>query len=208
MVLRPLCACSTILYFCLILFSRCFCHSRIALFRSIVCHCLISSCVSCCVCHFLWFEFSFLNIIPAIDTSCYFLFLFIVFLHISFHTYYFIQKDLGFCGPNNVDWIKRVLGPICLDLLKPFCRTAVFYGRFVFCCRFAFCCRSLSLTFLSLDLSCFLVFLMGLWALLFIELSFVWAFESCFLLGFLPHGLFRYGFAKMCINKGYGTKRE
>ena len=99
MVLQPLCACSTILYFCLILFSRCFCHSRIALFRSIVCHCLISSCVSCCVCHFLWFEFSFLNTIPAINTSCYFLFLFIVFLHISFHTYYFIQKDLGLCGP-------------------------------------------------------------------------------------------------------------
>ena len=25
------------------------------------------------------------------------------------------------CGPDNVDWIKRVLGPICFYLLEPFC---------------------------------------------------------------------------------------
>ena len=146
-MLRPFCACSTIF-----------------------CFCLISSCVSCCICHFLWFGFSFLHAIPAADTSYYSLFLFIVLLHISFHTYLFIQKDLGLCGPNNIDWIKRVLGPICPYLSKPFYQRTVFYGKVVFCCR------SLSLAFLSFDLSCSLVFLVGLWALLFIGLSSIWAF--------------------------------
>ena len=56
----------------------------------------------------------------------------------------------------------------------------------VFCGRFAFCCRSLSLAFLSLDLSYFFIFLVSLSALLFIGLSCSWAFE--------------YGFAKTCIN--------
>ena len=120
-VLRLLCTCSIVFCFCLILFLRCFHHSRLVLFRSTACLCLISSCVSCCVCHFLWFDFSFLHAIPATDTSCCSLFLFIVFLHISFHAYPFIQKDLGLCGPDNVDWIKLVLGPICLDPLKPLC---------------------------------------------------------------------------------------
>ena len=115
------------------------------------------------------------------NTSYYSLFLFIMLLHISFHAYLFIQNDLGLCEPNNVDWIKRVLGPICLYLSKPFCQRTVFCGRSVFCDRFAFCCRSLSLAFLSLDLSCSLVFLVGLWALLF-------------------HWAFGYGFAKMGIN--------
>ena len=102
-VLRSSYACSTIFCFCLLSFPLCFWHSRIALFRSATCLYLISSCVSCCICHFLWFEFSFLHAIPAVDTSYYSLFLFIVFLHISFHAYSFIQKDLGLYGPNNVD---------------------------------------------------------------------------------------------------------
>ena len=119
-VLRPFCACSTVFCFCLLSFSRRFCHSRLVLFRFAVCFCLISLCVSCCVCHFLWFGFSFLHAILAADTSCCSLFICIVLLHISFHAYLFIQKDLGLCGPNNVDWIKRVLGPICLYLPKPF----------------------------------------------------------------------------------------
>ena len=118
--------------------------------------------------------------------SCNFLFLFIVFLHISFHAYPFIQKNLGLCGPNNVDWIKRVLGPICLCLPKPFYQRTVFCDRFVFCGRFVFYYRSLSLALLSLDLSCSSVFLVGLWALLFIGLSSVWVFG--------------YRFAKMGIN--------
>ena len=31
---------------------------------------------------------------------------------------FFIQKDLGLCGSNNVDWIKRVLGSIYFYLPK------------------------------------------------------------------------------------------
>ena len=52
--------------------------------------CLISLCVSCYVCRFLWFDFSFFYAVPADDTFCCYLFLFIVFLHISFHSYPFI----------------------------------------------------------------------------------------------------------------------
>ena len=196
-VLWSFCACFIIFCFCL---PRRFCRSRLVLFRSDVCFCLISSRVSYCVCLFLWFGFSFLHMIPVADTSCYSLFLFIVLFHINFHAYPFIQKNLGLCGPDNADWIKRVLGPICLNMLKPFCWRTVFCDRFVFCgrsvfcckfvifCRFACCCRLFSLTLLSLDLSYSSVFLVGLWALLFIGLSFVWAFVSCNLLGFLPHG--------------------
>ena len=142
-VLRPFCACFTIFCFCLLSFPRCFYHSKLDLFRSAACFCLISSRVSCCVCHFLRFGFSFLHVISATDISCCSLFLFIVLLHISFHAYLFIQKDLGLCGPNNVDWVKKVLGPICLYLPKSFCQRTVFYGRSVFCCRFVICCRSM-----------------------------------------------------------------
>ena len=93
---------------------------------------------------------------------------------------------MGLCGPNNVDWIKKVLGPIFLYLPKPFCQRIVFCGKAIFCGRFVFCCSSLSLAFLSLDLSYSLVFLVGLWALLFIGFPSSWAF--------------RYKFAKMGIN--------
>ena len=120
-VLRPLYACFIIFFFCLLLFSCYFYRSRITLFRSVVCLYLIFSRVSYYVCHFIWFGFSFLHITPTTNTSYCSFFHFPVFLHISFHTYSFIQKDLGLCGPNNVNWIKRVLGPICLNLLKPFC---------------------------------------------------------------------------------------
>ena len=148
MVLWPFCDCSTVFYFCLLSFPHHFCRSRLVLFYSTVCLYHISSCISCCVRHFplIWLFF-FLHMILATDTSCCSLFLFIVLLHISFHAYLFIQKNLGLCGPNNFDWIKRVLGPICLYLPKPFCRRTIFYGRSVFCGRFvicyisAFCCR-------------------------------------------------------------------
>ena len=168
---------------------RRFYRSRLALFWSAVCFVLFLRAFPAIFVIFLWFGFSFLHVILAADTSYCSLFLFIVLLHISFHTYLFIQKDLGLCGPNNVDWIKRVLGPIYLYLLKPFYWRAVFCNKSVFCYKFVFCCRLLFLAFLSLDLSCSLVFLVGLWALLFIGLSSAWAFELCFLLGFLSHGL-------------------
>ena len=189
MVPRPFCACSTVFCVCL----PCdFCHSRLAFFWSAACFVLFLHAFPTTFVIFLWFGFSFLHVIPTADTSCHSLFLFIVLLHISFYAYPFTQKNLGLCGPDNVDWIKRVLGPICLHLPKPFCQGIVFCGKFVFCgrsifCyRFAFCCRLLSLALISLDLSCSSVFLVDLSALLFIGLSFSWAFG--------------YGFAKMGIN--------
>ena len=184
-MLWPFYACSTIFCFCLLSFPHHFCYSRLVFFRSATCfvlflHAFLAAFVVSCISFgfsFLQFGFSFLHAIPATNTSCCSLFFFIMLLHINFHTYPFIQKNLGLCEPDNVDWIKRVLGPICLDLSKPFCWRIVFCGRFVFCyrfviwCRSAFCCRSLSLALLSLDLSCSSIFLVGFWALLFIGLS-------------------------------------
>ena len=164
-VLRPFCACFTIFYFCLLSFPCCFCHSKLDLFRSAACFCLISSRVSCCVCHFLRFGFSFLHVISATDISCCSLFLFIVLLHISFHAYLFIQKDLDLCGPNNVDWIKKVLGQfvfICQSHSAEELYSATDL-RFVVDLRW--------ICILSLDLSCSSVFLVSLWALIFIGLS-------------------------------------
>ena len=126
-----------------------------------------------------------LPVVPCFFSSCIFI---LVFTPIILY-----KRILAFCGQNNVNWIKRVFGPICPDLLKPFywrivfCGRSIFCYKFVFCCRFAFYCRSLSLALLSLGLSYSLVFLVGLWALLFIGLFSVWAFG--------------YRFAKMGNNK-------
>ena len=117
-VFRPFCGCSTV--FCVCLSHRFWC-SRLVLFRSAACFVLFLHVFPVTFVIFLWFDFSFLHVIPATDTSCHSLFLFIVFLHISFHAYPFTQKNLGLCGPDNVDWIERVLGLICLCLSKPFC---------------------------------------------------------------------------------------
>ena len=110
-----------------------------------------------------------LPIIPCFFSSCFFISV--------FKPIFFIQKDLGLCGPNNVDWIKKVLGPICLCLPKPF------YGRSVFCCRL------LSLAFLSLDLSC--------------SWSSWQAFGSCFSLGFPPYGLLDTNSQKWASTPGF-----
>ena len=134
--------------------------------------CLISSYISCYVCHFLLFDFFFLHAVPFANHS---LFLSIIFFHISFHSYPFIQKDFA---------IKRVLDPICLILPKSF------YWRFVFCNKSVFCCRSLSHAFLFQPrhkstlwfLFCFLFAFLALW-------SSWWTFGLCFVLGFLPHEL-------------------
>ena len=151
-VLRPFCVC----------FPHRFCPSRFVLFCFAACFVLFLHKFPAMFIIFLWFGFSFLFFtwfllltLPIADTSCCSLFLFVVLLHINFQAYPFIQKNLGLCGPNNVDWIKRVLGPICLCLSKPFCQ------RTVLCSKFIFCYRSLSLALLSLDLSCSSVFLVG-----------------------------------------------
>ena len=54
-VLRPFCACSIVFCVCL---PCLFCHNRLVLFRSATC-CLISSRVSCYICHFplVWLFF-------------------------------------------------------------------------------------------------------------------------------------------------------
>ena len=145
-VLQPFCAYSTIFCVCL---PHHFCHNRLVLFRSTAYFVLFLHGFLATFVIFFWFSFSFLHVIPAADTSCCSLFLVIVLLHISFHAYPFTQKNLGLCGADNVDWIKRVLGPICLCLPEPFCQGTVLCGRFVFCgrsvfCgRFAFCYRSI-----------------------------------------------------------------
>ena len=170
-VLRPFCACSTV--FCICLPCR-FCRSKLVLFHSAACFILFLHAFPTTFVISLWFGFSFLHMIPTAYTSCRSLFLLVMLLYISFRAYPFIQKYLGLCGPDNVDWIKNVLGPICLCLPKPFCQKTVFYDKLVFCCR------SLSLAFLSLDLSCSSVFLVGLWALLFIGFSSIWDFGHGF----------------------------
>ena len=139
-VLQPFCACSTVFCVCL---PRCFYCSRLVLFRYAACFILFLRVFLATFVIFLWFGFSSLHMIPTADASCHSLFLFIVLLHISFHTYPFTQNNLGRCGPDNVDWIKRVLGPICLCLPEPFCQGTVLCGRSVFCGRFAFCYRYL-----------------------------------------------------------------
>ena len=111
---------SALLVFSLILFSFSFLHFLPLALSYFFMHfllpwlCLISSshvarhygfvffsflflCVSCYVCYFLWFDSSFLHAVPAANTFCCSLF-----LHISFHSYPFIQKNLGLCEPNNV----------------------------------------------------------------------------------------------------------
>ena len=80
---------------CLVFFCLFFCFlspSRIFYY----CLYLISSRVSCYVCHFLWFGFSFLHAVPAADIFYCSLFFFIVFLHISFHFYPLYKRIWAF----------------------------------------------------------------------------------------------------------------
>ena len=76
-VLRPLYACSIVFYFCLLSFPCRFCHSKLILFCSAPCFCLISSCVSCYVCHFplVWLFF------PSCYSYCWHFLLFLISFH-------------------------------------------------------------------------------------------------------------------------------
>ena len=96
------CSWACLVFFCLFFDFFFLSHQHIFCY----CLCLFSSCISWYVCHFLWFGFSFLHAVPTVDTFYCSLFLFIMFFLISFHSYPFIQKDLSFCGPNSVYWIK------------------------------------------------------------------------------------------------------
>ena len=98
-----------------------------------------------------------------------------MFLHISFHTYSFIQEDLGLCGPNNVDWIKRVLAQFALIYQSHFAKELYFVANLYFAADL----------YSTADRFPFHFFL---WTFLALRSSW-WVFESCFLLGFLPHRL-------------------
>ena len=112
--------------------------------------------------------------ILAADTSCRSLSLFIVLLHINFHAYPFIQKNLGPCGPDNVDWIKRVLGPIVFV-----CRSHS--AKKLYSAVDLYSAADLYSTANPFPLHLFLWTSLALWS--------SWqAFEPCFSLGFLPHG--------------------
>ena len=179
-VLQPLCACSTIFCFCLLSFPCCFCCIRLALFCSAACLCLISSCISSCVCHFLQFGFSFLHAIPTTDTSYCSLFLFIVLLHISFHTYLLYKRIWAFVGQIMLTGSKGS------------------WAQFVFICRIHSTEELYSTTDLysvadlysAVDLhfavDCFPLHFF-LWTLLALRSSW-WIFGPCFSLGFFPHG--------------------
>ena len=98
--------------------------------------------------------------------SCCSLFLFIVLFHIVFTPILLYKRIWAFVGQIMLTGSKGSWAQ-CLYPSKPFCWRTVFCGKTIFCCRFVFYCRSPSLAFISLDLSCSLVFLVGLWALLF-----------------------------------------
>ena len=145
-MLRPLCACSTIFCFYLLLFPRCFYHCKLVLFHPttyLFCPCLffvekgmgswaclIFFCLFSNFVFFLLHVFStaglvlFLHTFPAMFVISFYLtsfflhavpsanhslFLSIISFHISFHSYPFIKKDLGLCGPSSVYGIKRLL---------------------------------------------------------------------------------------------------
>ena len=170
MVLQPFYACSTIFCFCLLSFPRRFCHSKLVLFRSAACFCLISSCISYCVCHFLWFGFSFLHAIPTVPcffALCYFILVF---------TPIFLFKRI---------W--AFVGQIMLTGSKGS------WAQFVFICR-SYSGRelySVAKLYFAADLysiaNCFPLHFF-LWTSLALWSSW-WAFKPCFSLGFPPCGL-------------------
>ena len=172
-----------LVHYLLVCLLRRFCCSRLVLLRVSVLflHAFLAVFVISFNLAFLSFTCFLLLTFPAVAYFFSLCFFISVFTSILLH-----KRIWALYGPDNVDWIKRVLGPICLCLPEPFCQgtvlcgRSVFYCRSVFCCRFAFCCRLLSLALISLDLSCSSVFLVGLWALLFIGFSSVWAFGHGF----------------------------
>ena len=90
MVLRPFCACSTVYCVCL---PRHFCCSRLVLFRSAACFVLFLHMFPATFVIFLWFGFSFLHVIPAVDTFCRSLFLSLCFF-ISVFTPILLHKRI------------------------------------------------------------------------------------------------------------------
>ena len=113
-VLRPLCACSTILCFCLLSFPHRFCRSRLALF------CFASCCSAhaCLVFFCLFFDLvSFLLYVFSVVAA--FVFFHCVFSWRLVWLLFFFYKDvMGFIGLLPFIGSKRAPGPICLNLLQ------------------------------------------------------------------------------------------
>ena len=103
-MLRSSCACSTVFCVCL---PRCFCCSRLVLFRFAACFVLFLHAFPATFVIFLWFDFSSLHMIPAADTSCCSLFLFIVLFHISFLAYFLYKRIWAFVGQIMLTRSKR-----------------------------------------------------------------------------------------------------
>ena len=181
-VLWPLCACFTIFSFCLLLFPRRFYRSRLVLFCFAACLCLISSRISCCVCHFLQFDFSFLFF-------THFLLLTLPVIPYFFSSYFFI---LVFTPVLLYKRIWAFVGQIMLTSSK---------GSQV---QFILICQSHSTEelYFTVDLysttdmysAADLRFAVDcspqhffLWIFLALQSSW-WIFGPCFSLGFLPHG--------------------
>ena len=101
---RPICAYFTVFCVCL---SCCFCHSRLVLFRSATCFVLFLHAFPTTFVILLWFGFSSLHMIPAADTSCRSLFLFIVLFHISFLAYFLYERIWAFVGQIMLTRSKR-----------------------------------------------------------------------------------------------------
>ena len=162
---RPFCACSTI--FCVCLPHR-FCRSRLALFWFAACFVLFIHAFPATFVIFLWFGFSFLNVISAADTSCRSFFLFVMLLRINFHAYPFIQR------------IWALVGQIMLIGSKGS------WAQFVFVCRShpakeLYFAADLYSTADPFPLHFFLWTSLALWS--------SWqAFGPCFSLGFPPYG--------------------
>ena len=83
--------------FCVCLPRR-FCRSKLALFWSAAYFVLFLHMFPATFVIFLWFGFSFLHVILAVDTSCSSLFLFTVLFHISFHAYLLYKRIWAFMG--------------------------------------------------------------------------------------------------------------
>ena len=123
----------------------------------------------------VWLFFSFLHAIPATDTSCCSLFLFIVLLHISFHTYLLYKRIWAFMGQIMLTKSKGSWAQFSLICQSHFAEELYFAADLC------------SATYLHFAVDRFPLYFF-LWTFLALRSSW-WAFGPCFSLGFPPYGL-------------------
>ena len=185
-VLRPLCAYSTIFCFCLLSFPCCFCCSRLALFCSVACLCLISSwfptvfVISCSLAFLSFMQFLLLTL-PTVP--CF------------FSLYFFIL----------------VFTPILLyKRIQAFVGQIMLIGSKGFWAQFALIYQShsaeelYSVADLYSTTNRFPLHFFP-WTSRALRSSW-WAFKPCFSLVFPPYGLLGTDLQKMGINKSYLEK--